>query len=104
MAFVRTVSFTMPQDEADQIRPGTRSYTALVPGRKFMAQAQSGLIQTNVWRSTNRSGMVNFVIFTEWSTLEDLNAYASVPVIKEIEQALSTESNPVQIQVYEVIG
>lgn len=104
MAYVRTVSFSMPHDEADQITPGTRSYTALVPGRKFMAQAQSGLIQTGVWRTTNSSGMVNFVIHTEWSTVEDMQAYANLPIIKELEQALSSDNNQVQVSVYEVIG
>lgn len=104
MAYVRTVSFTMSRDEADQIRPGTRAYTALVPGRKFMAQAQSGLIQTGVWRSTNSSGTVSFIIHTEWSTVEDMQAYANLPIIKQMEQALSSDDNQVQISVYEVIG
>lgn len=104
MGFVRTLSFSMPRDEAEAIKPGNPAYTALVPGRKFVTQAQSGLIQTGLWRTTNASGVVNFVIHTEWSTIEDMQAYANHPVIKEIEQILGSDNNPVQISVYEVIG
>jgi heme-degrading monooxygenase HmoA len=104
MAYVRTVSFTMSRDEAEMIKPGDHSYTTLIPARKFVAQAQSGLVQTGVWRSTNASGMVNFVIHTEWATLEDMQAYSNLPVIKEMEQILGSDGSPVQVSVYEVIG
>jgi len=104
MGFVRTFSFSMPRDEADAITPGNEAYTALVGGRKFVTQAQSGLVETSVWRSTNSSGMVNFVIYTEWSSIEDMQSYVNLPVIKEMEEILGSDNSPVQINVYEAIG
>ncbi len=104
MSFVRTFSFSMPREEADIIKPGHNAYTALIPGRKFVAQAQSGLVSTNVWRTINSSGTINFVIYTEWSTMEDLQAYTNVPVIKQMEQILASDNSTVQIAVYEMIG
>ncbi len=104
MAFVRTVTFSLPRDEAEMIKPGNSAYTTLVPGRKYVAQTQSGLIQTSVWRTVNPSGAVQFVIHTEWSTIEDMQAYASTPVIKEIEKILGEDNNSMQVSVYEVIG
>lgn len=104
MGFVRTFSFSMPRDEADLISPGQQAYTALVGGRKFVTQAQDGLIETSVWRSTNSSGMVNFVIYTEWNSIENMQAYVNLPIIKEMEEILGSDNNPVQINVYEAIG
>ncbi len=104
MSFVRTFTFNLPREEANILTPGNNAYTALVPGRKFVAQAQSGLVSTNVWRSLNSAGSINFVIYTEWSTIEDLTAYVNQPTIREIEQILASDNNSVQVAVYEMIG
>jgi heme-degrading monooxygenase HmoA len=104
MSYIRTTAFSLPRDEAVKILPGNRVYNALIPARKYVTQAIDGLIQTAVWRSTNASGGINFVIFTEWSTLEDMQGYANDPDIKEIEDLLSTDESPLVINVYETIG
>ncbi len=105
MSFVRAVSFTLSKDEAAELAPGTHPYTALISGRKYVAQALPGLVQTSVWRNLNASGTkVNFTIFSEWSTLEDMQIYANNVIIKELETILDTDSDPVTVQVYEVLG
>ena len=104
MAYVRTTSFRLSRDEGNKVLPGFHIYNALVPARKFIAQTIDGLVQTAVLRSTNASGDLNFVIFTEWSTLEDLQNYANHPDIVEIENFLNSEEHPIQINIYEAIG
>lgn len=104
MSFIRTTTFAMTREEAEEMKPGKLVYNALIPGRKFIAQMTNGLVQTSVWRSINPTGKVVFTIFTEWSTLEDLQSYATQPTIKELEAQLSTETDPLTIMVYESIG
>ena len=104
MSFVRTTSVTMPRDEAAYLLPGRQAFNTIGPGRKFIAQSISGLVQTHVWRSTNASGKVLLTIFTEWATMEDLLAYANNPTIKEMENLLTSDNNPLVINVYEVIA
>ncbi len=104
MAFVRTTSFTLSREEAEELRPGKLVYNALVGGRKFIAQGMNGLVMTEVWRSVNSSGRVIFNIMSQWATMEDLRAYAQQPTIKELEAQLSTEAEPVTVMVYETIG
>lgn len=103
MAFVRTLTFTLPRDDADTIRPGNPVYNGLVGGAKYIAQFAPGLIQTGVWRSAVASGNIMFTMFTEWSSLEELQTYASQATIREIESLLKN-TTPVTVNVYEVIG
>ena len=104
MAFIRTTTIAMSREEADEIRPGKLVYSALIGGRKFICQTLNGLISTAVWRSVNPQGKVVFTIFTEWSTMEDLQAYARQPTIRELEEQLATEADPLTVMVYENIG
>ena len=104
MSFVRTTTFTLTREEAEELRPGKLVYNALVGGRKFIAQGMNGLVQTEVWRSVNASGGVVFTIMTAWNTLDDMRAYAEQPTIRELEAQLSTEVEPIKVMVYEAIG
>lgn len=104
MSYIRTSTFTLPRDEGNTILPGTAVYNALVPARRYVAQSIDGLIQQGMWRTTNAVGKFQFVIFTEWNTLEDVQAYANNTHIKEMEELLGTEENPLLINVYENIG
>jgi hypothetical protein len=103
MAFVRTISFTLPREDANEIRPGNPVYNGLVGGSKYIAQFTSGLIQTGVWRSAQAGGSILFTMFTEWSSIEELQAYANQDTIKEVETLLHG-TTPVTVNVYEVIG
>ncbi len=104
MAFIRTTTVSMSREDAEELKPGKLVYNALIGGRKYISQAMNGLIQTAVWRSVNASGKVVFTIFTEWSTMEDLQTYAKQPTIRELEAQLSTEAEPITVMVYEAIG
>ncbi len=104
MAFIRTTTIAMSREEAEEIRPGKLVYSALIGGRKFICQTLNGLISTAVWRSVNPQGKVVFTIFTEWSTMEDLQAYARQPTIRELEEQLATKEDPLTVMVYENIG
>jgi heme-degrading monooxygenase HmoA len=104
MAFIRTTTFAMTREDAEELRPGKLVYSAIVGGRKFICQTLNGLIATGVWRSVNPSGKVVFTIFTEWSTMDDLQAYARQPTIRELEEQLATETEPLTVMVYENIG
>ncbi|HEX2913931.1 MAG TPA: hypothetical protein VH186_24215 [Chloroflexia bacterium] len=104
MSFIRTTTFALTRDDAEEIRPGKLVYSALIPGRKFIAQGLNGLVQTAVWRSVNASGKVVFTIFTEWSTMADLQAYANQPTVHELETQLAAEADPLTVMVYENMG
>ena len=104
MAFIRTTTFALTREEADEFRPGKLVYSAVIGGRKFICQTLNGLISTAVWRSVNPAGKVVITIFTEWSTMEDLQAYARQPTIRELEDQLATETEPLTVMVYENIG
>lgn len=104
MSFIRTTTFAMTREEAEEMRPGKLVYNALVAGRKYVSQSMNGLIQTSVWRTINPSGKIVFTIFSEWSTLADLQAYAAQPTIRELESQLATETDPLTVIVYESVG
>lgn len=104
MAFIRTSTVALTREEAEEFKPGKLVYNALIPARKFIAQTCNGLIQTAVWRTTNTTGRIILTIFTEWATMEDLHAYANQPTIKELERQLASETEPVNVVVYENIG
>lgn len=104
MSYVRMVTFSLTREEATLLNPGSHAYNALVGGRKYIAQAMPGLVQTAVLRSTNVSGRVNFVITSEWGSLEDLQAYSNNPVIKELEEVLGKENDSLTVSVYEFLG
>ena len=103
MAFVRTVTFTLPREDANEIRPGGPVYNSLVGGSKYIAQFAPGLIQTGMWRGVGTGGNILFTMFTEWSSLAELQVYANQTTIKEIETLLKGTA-PVTVNVYEVIG
>jgi heme-degrading monooxygenase HmoA len=106
MSFIRTTTFTMSREDAEEIRPGKLVYSALIVGRKFIAQNTDGLVQTYVLKGvTPYNGRILFTIYSEWSTMEDLQAYATQPTIKELEEQLAKEiGEPLQVTVYENIG
>jgi heme-degrading monooxygenase HmoA len=104
MAFIRTTTVAMSREDAEEIKPGKPVYSALIGGRKFLSQTMNGLISTAVWRSVNPHGKVVFTLFTEWSTMEDLQAYARQPIIRELEDQLATAEDPLTVMVYENIG
>lgn len=104
MAYIRTTTFSLRRDEAEVIKPGEQVYNVLVAARKFLAQSLDGLVQTALWRSTNASGRVQFVIMTEWATLEDMQEYVNNPTIQEMEKLLDNEGFPLSIWIYEAIG
>ncbi len=105
MSFIRTTTFALTREEAEEMKPGKLVYNALIPGRKYIAQSLDGLVQSSVWASVAPvNGKLVFTIFTEWSTLEDLQGYANQPTIKELEKQLSREAEPITVMVYEHIG
>jgi hypothetical protein len=106
MSFIRTTTFTLTKEEAEELRPGKLVYNALIPGRKYVAQALDGLIQTAVWKSVSPdiNSKWTFTIFTECSTLEDLQAYTNQPTIRTLEEQIAKGGDPLSIQVYEHIG
>jgi len=104
MAYVRTTTFTLTKDEANELIPGSDAYNAIVGARKYLAQSMQGLIQSNVWQSSISGGRVKFVVFNEWNTLEDLQTYADHPAIKQMEELLNSDTEPLNVAVYEVVG
>jgi heme-degrading monooxygenase HmoA len=104
MAYVRTVTFTLSKDEANELVPGSDAYNAIVGARKYLAQSMQGLIQSNVWQSAITGGRVRFVVFNEWNSLEDLQNYADHPAIKKLEELLNSDVDPLNVAVYEVVG
>lgn len=106
MSFVRTTTFAMTREDSEELRQGKLVYNALVVGRKFICQSIDGLVQTYLLRQSNLvDGKVVFTIYSEWSTMEDLQNYATQPTIKELEESLAKElGQPLEVTVYENLG
>jgi hypothetical protein len=105
MSFIRTASFTLTREEAEEMIPGKLVYNALVPGRKYIAQSMDGMVQTAVWKSVSSSGgKLIYTFFTECSTLEDLQTYVNNPTIRKLESELAKGGEPLNVMVYEHIG
>ncbi|NWJ45909.1 MAG: hypothetical protein HXX08_08525 [Chloroflexi bacterium] len=104
MSYMRLVSFSLPKEEADAIVPGSTAFNALVAGRKFVTQALNGLVSSHVWRSSGATGAVDFVISSEWNSLEDMQGYSNNPNIIKLEDTLSENNESFSISIYELLG
>ncbi len=107
MAYVRTVTYTFPYARiTDVLESGTDIWMRLVPANKLLAQESSGMLDTGVWVTQEREGTLRVVSYTEWYSLEELNAFGSDPDVRHHEAAISeaTVDGKPEITVYETMG
>ena len=106
MAFVRTITYTFPYENIGELQVGTDTWLRLVSAHKLLAQESLGMLDTGVWITQNSdTGAVRVVSVTEWSSLEDMQAFASDPDVRLQETAITrlTTGAPA-VEIYEVIG
>lgn len=104
MAFVRTLSFTVPTEQTHQLEPGHNLYLAAVHGVKIAAQATPGYHRGGVWMQREPDGSVKVVVYSQWYDLDNIENYSSIPMVRDFERDVSTYLSTPVINIYEVMG
>jgi hypothetical protein len=104
MAYVRTLTFTIPPDRTEELNPGHNLYLAAVHGTQIAAQNIEGYHKGGVWLQRRDDGSAKVTMFSQFNELEHLERYANVPMIHDFEKDVSTYLSPVVIEVYEVLA
>jgi heme-degrading monooxygenase HmoA len=105
MAFVRTITYTFPYAQINELQPGTDTWLRLVSAHKLLAQESEGMLDTGVWMTQNPDGDVRVVSVTEWYSLDEMQSFASDPDVRHHETEITklTAGDPT-VEIYEVIG
>lgn len=107
MGYVRTITYTFPYEKIEHFNNGTELYMRLVAAHKLLCQDSGGLIDTGVWITQQRDGILKVVSYTEWYSLEDLNSFAQNSDVMHHENVITKASLPTvppSVDIYEVIG
>jgi heme-degrading monooxygenase HmoA len=104
MAFVRTLTFTVPVERIQELEPGHNLYLAAVHGVKIAAQNTPGYHRGGVWMQKQPDGAVKVFMYSQWYDLENIENYANVPMVRDFEKDVSTYLSPPVIDIYELIG
>ena len=104
MAFVRTVTFTVPSERTQELNPGHNLYLAAVHGVKMAAQNVPGYHRGGVWAQRLPDGSIKVLIYSQWYGLDDLESYSSLPMVRDFERDVSTYLSTPVIEVFEVLG
>jgi hypothetical protein len=104
MAFVRTLTFTVPKERVHELEPGHNLYLASVHGIKIAATNTEGYHRGGVWMQRQPDGAVKVTMYSQWYELENIDAYANIPMVQDFERDVSTYLSKPIIEVYEVMG
>jgi hypothetical protein len=104
MAFVRTLTFMVPRERTEELEPGHNLYLAAVHGIKIAAQNTPGYHRGGVWMQQQPDGSVKVLSYSQWYELENIEAYANVPMVRDFEKDVSTYLSQPVVDIYEVIG
>jgi hypothetical protein len=104
MAFVRTLTFTVPADQTFQLEPGHNLYLAAVHGIKIAAQNTPGYHRGGVWMQRLPDGSVKVMQYSQWYELENIESYANIPMVRDFERDVSTFLSTPVVDVFEVMG
>ncbi len=104
MAFVRTLTFIIPAEQADQLEPGHNLNLALVYSLPLVAQNVSGYHRCGVWSYRTENGNIKVKMYTQWYTIPDLENYSNTPMVRDFEATVAENLSTPQIEIYEVIG
>lgn len=105
MAFVRTVTHTIPFERVEELQQGADLWLRIVSAQKLIAQESSGMLDFRVWITQNPDGAARVVNVTSWYTLEDMQNFANDPDLRAQEREVRklAEADPA-VDVFEVIG
>src|SRR5687767_2069778 len=104
MAFVRTLTFEVPADRTHELNPGHNLYLAAVHGVKIAAQNTQGFHRGGVWMQRLPSGAIRVFVYSQWYELDNIEAYANLPMIRDFEKDVSTYLSTPVVDIYEVMG
>ena len=104
MAFVRTLTFTVPQARTQELEPGHNLYLAAVHGIKIAAQNTPGYHRGGVWMQRQPSGDVKVFMYSQWYDLDNIQDYANIPMVRDFERDVTTYLSTPVVDVFEVMG
>jgi len=104
MAFVRTLTFTVPPERTQELLPGHNLYLASVHGIKIAAQNTPGYHRGGVWMQRLPDSSVKVIMYSQWYDLENIQDYSNVPMVRDFEKDVSTYLSTPVVDIYEVMG
>lgn len=104
MAFVRTITFTVPAERTRELEPGHNLYLAAVHGIKIAAQNTPGFHRGGVWAQRQPDGAIRVLMYSQWYELDNIESYASLPMVRDFERDVSTYLSTPVVEIYEVMG
>jgi hypothetical protein len=104
MAFVRTLTFTVPPERTQELDPGHNLYLAAVHGIKIAAQNVQGYHRGGVWMQRQPNGAVKVVAYSQWYELDNIETYSNIPMVRDFEKDVSTYLSTPVVDIFEVMG
>jgi hypothetical protein len=104
MAYVRTFSFVIPPERADEMEPGRNLYLATVNGTQIVAQNTSGFHRGGVWTRLLADGGIKVVCYTQWYSPTDIERYISTPMIRDYEADIARYHNEPLVEIFELLA
>ena len=104
MAFVRTLTFTVPSGRTEELEPGHNLYLASVHGIKLAATNSPGYHRGGVWMQRQKDGSVKVMMYSQWYDLQNIRDYADIPMVRDFERDVSTYLSTPVVEVFEVMG
>jgi|GEM_PF-812553 heme-degrading monooxygenase HmoA len=106
MGFVRTVTYTFGPEKIVDLQKGSELYLRLVAANKAICQNSPGLLDTGVWISQEDDGNIRVLSYSEWDSIEDMQAFATNPLTVRQERIISQAATaaPPQVHTYEILG
>ena len=104
MAFVRTITFTVPPERTAELDPGRNLYLAAVHGIKIAAQNTQGYHRGGVWMQRQPDGSIRVMAYSQWYDLDNIESYANIPMVRDFERDVATYLSTPVVEIYEVMG
>lgn len=104
MAYIRTFSFVVPPERADEMQPGRNLHLATVNGTQIVAQNTSGYHRGGVWTRLQADGGIKVFIYTQWYSPADMDRYISTPMIRDYEADIARYHSTPVIEIYELLA
>jgi hypothetical protein len=104
MAFVRTMTFTVPTERTQELDPGHNLYLAAVHGVKIAAQNVQGFHRGGVWMQRQPDGAIKVMIYSQFYELDNIETYSNIPMVRDFEKDVSTYLTSPVVEIFEVMG
>jgi hypothetical protein len=104
MAFVRTITFTVPPDRTHELDPGHNLYLASVHGIKIAAQNIQGFHRGGVWMQRQPDASIKVFMYSQWYELDNIETYANVPMVRDFERDVAQYLSTPVVEIFEVMG